>query len=87
MIADTPPLIAASLLAAVPARGRYAGGPQPAPRYFRPAKTHEDGPRAERRAQASPRVRPPSSTPELRAAAARGRVRVALAACAAREAR
>lgn len=56
------------------------------PRLSRMAPTHPDGSRAERRAAASPRVRPAPSTPASRAWLARHRAAVAMARCAAREA-
>lgn len=94
-------LIAASLLAARPApvatRGRYAFPREDraharrlARREQPPAKRtppHAEGPRAARRATASPAVRPPRLSPAERAFAARHRARLALAACAEREAR
>lgn len=98
---DLPALLAASLLRAVPSplapsRGRYAFPREDrahgrrlarAERPIRLLATDPAGPRAERRALASPSVRPPRLTLAERAAFARYRARVALAACAAREAR
>jgi hypothetical protein len=73
-------LIAASLLAAVPARGRFAGERQARPsypRYRKVAQTDPAGPRAERRAAASPSVRPPRLIKAGRAVVARLRAQVA----------
>lgn len=88
----TPPapgtLIAASLLAARPARGRYAGEREPRPHYprlSRVAETHAEGPRAARRAEASPAVRPPPLSPAERAFAARHQARQARRRCEERE--
>lgn len=67
----------------VPLQPRWPAGP----RLRLLAPTHPDGTRAERRAAASPRVRPAPSTPQSRAWLARHRVAIAQARCAAREAR
>lgn len=77
-------------LAAVPARGRFAGEREFRPRYprlSRLAQTHPDGSRAERRLLASKAIRPPRLTITERAVPARHRARIAHAACIAREAR
>lgn len=94
-------LIAVSLLAArpnplAPTRGRYAFAREgrahlrrlaKRQRVIRLANPDPTGPRAERRAKASASLRPPRLTLGERATAARFRARVALQACAAREAR
>lgn len=100
MITDAATLLARSLLAAEPApvaaRGRYAFPREDrahARRLARAAtpirltQADPDGPRAARRATASPAVRPPRLAPAERAFAARHRARLAVAACAEREAR
>jgi hypothetical protein len=61
--------------------------PRPEPFYHLVAPTHPEGSRAERRAAASPRLRPAPSTPESRAWLARHRAALAVLRCEAREAK
>lgn len=94
---DVPALIAASLLSASPARGRAVpvrtvpmdrwGNLISYPRYRAIAPTHADGPRADRRAEASPSVRPPLRlSPFQRAFVARHLSERALGMCRRRDA-